>query len=75
MFAQLREALTPGLLLQISIRKTSFPERVVRHWNRMSREVMESASLEVFKSCVDVAPGDVARFSQEDYWLLNTLTL
>ena len=42
----------------MDIRKNVFTERVVRHWNRLPREVVELPSLEVFKKHVNMALQD-----------------
>lgn len=40
--------------------KVFFTERVIRHCNRLPREVVETPSMEVLKKHVDLALGDRA---------------
>ena len=61
-------ALHRSLLRWLDIRRKFLTQRVVTHWNRLPKEVVNAPSLEVFKTRLDVALGSLV-------WWLATLHL
>ena len=44
---------------RLDIRRKIFPQRVVKHWNKLPKEVVDVPSLEAFKARLDVALGSL----------------
>ena len=53
---------------RLDIRKKFFTQRMVTHWNRLPKEVVDASSLEAFKAGLDVALGSLV-------WRLATLPM
>ena len=51
---------------RLDIRRKFFTQRVVTHWNRLPKEVVDAPSMEAFKARLDVALGSLV-------WWLATL--
>ena len=49
----------------MAIRRKVFTHRVVSHWNRLPKEVVDAPSLEAFKARLDVALGSLV------WWLVT----
>ena len=52
----------------MDVRRKFFPQRVVTHWNRLPKEVVDAPSLEALKARLDVALGSLV-------WWLVTLPM
>ena len=51
--------------VRLDIRRKFFTQKVVTHWNRLPKEVVDAPSLEAFKARLDVALGSLV------WWLVT----
>ena len=49
-------------MFRLDIRRKFFTQRVVMHWNRLPKEVVDAPSLEAFKARLDVALGSLVQW-------------
>ena len=47
--------------IQVDIRRKFFTQRVVKHWNRLPKEILDAPSLEEFRARLDVALGSLVQ--------------
>jgi len=56
----------------LDIRKNLFSEKMIKHWNRLPRKVVEPPPMEVFKERVDVAQSDTVQWGNTgDRWMVG----
>ena len=60
------DVITNNVHVTFSLRRKFFTQRVVKHWNRLPKEVVDAPSLEALKARLDVAVGSLV-------WWLATL--
>lgn len=60
---------------RLDIKKHFFPEMVIKHWNSLLREVVETPSLEAFKSLVNVAFRGVVWWWNWQNWINDWMML
>ena len=57
---------------RLHIRRKFFTQRVVTHWNRLPKEVVDVPSLEAFKARLEVALGSLLWWLAILWWLAHS---